>query len=254
VQPQSDTPARPARPAGRGLLIAAGAAGLVLLVGATAGAVVLLGSPSSSASDEAAVRAVPSPSALPATASATPSATPGDSPDPTPSSTVTGKVKSGGIHTGDLRYFLLRPPADAEVYGDEDGTELTRSEVANDVASVKSALGTYGFRTGVSRTYLTADGGTQITAKLARFSSPANATAYYSRLYFGGTRITLGGSHPAKAYRLSSSSAESTGSVIVVSHQGDVHITLSVTGAKTPGTGQLRRLLDQQYERLATGR
>jgi hypothetical protein len=244
---------RPARPAARGLLIAAGAAGLVLLVGATAGAVVVLGSSSSSA-DEAAVRAVSSPSAVPKTASATTGDSPTPTPTPTPSSTVKGKVKSGGIHTGDLRYFLLRPPADAEVYGDEDGTELTRSEVANDVASVKSALGTYGFKTGVSRTYLTADGDTQITAKLARFSSPANATAFYSRLYFGGTRITLGGSHPAKAYRLSSSSAESTGSVIVVSHQGDVHITLSVTGAKTPGAAQLRRLLDQQYERLATGR
>lgn len=224
----------------------------MLLIGATAGAVVVLGSSSSSSSGTAAVRAVSSPSAVPATASATPSDSP--TPAPTPSSTVRGKVKSGGIHTGDLRYFLLEPPADAEVYGDEDGTELTRSDVANDVASVKSALGTYGFKTGVSRTYLTADGDTQITAKLARFSSPANATAYYSRLYFGGTRITLGGSHPAKAYRLSSSSAESTGSVIVVSHQGDVHITLSVTGAKTPGAGQLRRLLDQQYERLATGR
>lgn len=227
----------------------------MLLVGATAGAVVILGSSSSSSSaDEAAVRAVSSPSAVPKRASATPSDSPAPASTPTPSSTVKGKVKSGGIHTGDLRYFLLRPPADAEVYGDEDGTELTRSEVANDVASVKSALGTYGFRTAVSRTYLTADGDTQITAKLARFSSPANATAFYSRLYFGGTRITLGGSHPAKAYRLSSSSAESTGSVIVVSHQGNVHITLSVTGAKTPGAAQLRRLLDQQYERLATGR
>lgn len=254
MQAQSDTPARPTR-AGRGLLIAAGAAGLVLLVGATAGAVVVLGSSAASSAASSAEQAAPvasSPSAEPTTAPPTPSASP--TPAPAPSSTVTGKVKSGGIHTGDLRYFLLEPPPEAEVYGDEDGTELTRAEVANDVASVKSALGTYGFKTGVSRTYLTADGDTQVTAKLARFAGPADATAFYGRLYFDGTRIALGGSHPAKAYRLSSSSAESTGSVIVVSHQGDVHITLSVTGAKTPGAGELRRLLDRQYQRLATGR
>ncbi|MFF7214455.1 hypothetical protein ACFZAU_28615 [Streptomyces sp. NPDC008238] len=159
-----------------------------------------------------------------------------------------------GRHSGDLRYFLLTPPADAEVYGDEQGTELSRSEVA-DSADVKRALAAGGFKAAAQRTYLTADGDYEVSAQLVRFASAGSATAYYDGFYYEGTRITLPSSGtPGKAYRLSSSSAESTGSVIVLSHQGDVHITLSVTGAKTPGKNLLARLLDQQYRRLKTGR
>jgi hypothetical protein len=234
-------------------LIAAAAVGLVLLVGATAGTVVVLGSASSDGTAAAAASGT-SPSASPTSAAPTTAAPTTAAPTPSPSSTVTGAVQSGGIHTGDLRYFLLTPPKDAEIYGDEDGSELSRSEVAGGSASVKRALTTYGFKAGATRTYLTADGDTEVTVDLARFSGPANAAAFYSRFYFSGTRITLGGSHPAKAYRLSSSSSGSTGSVVVVSHQGDVHLTISVTGAKTPDRAQLRALLDRQYRRLKTGR
>ncbi|WUD74047.1 hypothetical protein OG937_21300 [Streptomyces sp. NBC_00510] len=145
-----------------------------------------------------------------------------------------------GKHRGDLRYFLLVPPADAEVYGDEEGTDLSRSEVA-DSADVKQALATYGFKAAAQRTYLTGDGEYEVSAQLVRFASAGSATGYYNAFYYQGTRITLPSSgSPAKAYRLSSSSAESTGSVIVLSHQGDVHLTLSVTGAKTPGQGPAR--------------
>ncbi|MFE2427048.1 hypothetical protein ACFXJ5_09880 [Streptomyces sp. NPDC059373] len=238
-------PPPPPRGPRRTPLIAAAAVGLVLLVGATAGTVVVLGS---SSSDGTAAAAAPSASPSPVPTSAAPT------PSPSPSSTVTGAVRSGGIHTGDLRYFLLTPPKDAEIYGDEDGSELSRSEVAGGSASVKTALTTYGFKAGATRTYLTADGDTEVTVDLARFSGPADAAAFYSRFYFSGTRITLVGSHPAKAYRLSSSSAGSTGSVVVVSHQGDVHLTITVTGAKTPDRAQLRALLDRQYRRLKTGR
>lgn len=224
-------------------MIAAVVAGMLLVVGVTAGAVVALGSSSPGPTAAAAPRA--SVSTGPATAE--PSAEAPTTAAPTPSSTVTGAVKSGGTHTGDLRYFLLTPPEDAEIYGDEDGSELTRSQIADGSASVRSALATYGFKSGATRTYLTADGDTQVVADLVRFSAPAGATAFYSRFYFSGTGVTIGGSHPAKAYRHAKT-------VIVVSHQGDVHITLTVTGARVPGSAQLRRLVDRQYDRLETGR
>ncbi|MFF3948952.1 hypothetical protein ACFYYN_29580 [Streptomyces sp. NPDC001902] len=230
--------------------------GLVVLATLTAGAVVAFGSSSSSASaspggaepssrgPETADPATPSPTASPSRrATATPS----------PAGTLKGSVDDGK-HRGDLRYFLLVPPADAEVYGDEEGTELSRSEVA-DSADVKQALATYGFKAAAQRTYLTGDGEYEVSAQLVRFASAGSATGYYNAFYYQGTRLTLPASgSPAKAYRLSSSSAESTGSVIVLSHQGDVHVTLSVTGAKTPGKALLARLLDQQYRRLKTGR
>lgn len=228
--------------------------GLVVLATLTAGAVVAFGSSSSSAS----AFASPTPAAprgAGATASPSPTASPSRSAtaSPSPASTVKGSVRDGK-HSGDLRYFLLNPPKDAEIYGDEEGTDLSRSEVA-DSADVKRALATYGFRAAAYRTYLTGDGEYEVTVRLVRFASPGSAAAYYNAFFYRGTPITLPSSgRPAKAYRLSSSSAESTGSVITVSHEGDVHISISVTGAKTPRTGMLTRLLDQQYRRLKNGR
>ncbi|WP_431962144.1 hypothetical protein [Actinacidiphila sp. bgisy160] len=232
--------------------------GLVVLATLTAGAVVAFGSSSSPPSVSALPGGSPPSSPGPETtgpATPSPTASPSRSATaaPSPTRTLKGTVDDGR-HRGDLRYFLLTPPADAEVYGDEEGTQLSRSEVA-DSAEVKQALATYGFKAAAQRTYLTGDGEYEVSAQLVRFASAGSATAYYNAFYYQGTRITLPSSrNPAKAYRLSSSSAESTGSVIVLSHQGDVHITLSVTGAKTPGKDLLGRILDQQYRRLKTGR
>ncbi|MFE0629764.1 hypothetical protein ACFW3D_22720 [Streptomyces sp. NPDC058864] len=224
----------------------------------TAGAVVAFGSSSSSTSASGlpggAAPSSPGPGTTdPAPPSAEESPSPAATGAPSPSHTLKGTVDDGR-HRGDLRYFLLTPPADAEVYGDEEGTELSRSEVA-DSAEVKQALATHGFKAAAQRTYLTGDGEYEVSVQLVRFANAGSAAAYYGAFYYQGTRITLPSSgSPAKAYRLSSSSAESTGSVIVLSHQGDVHITLSVTGAKTPGKDLLARLLDKQYRRLKTGR
>ncbi len=230
--------------------------GLVVLATVTAGAVVAFGRSSSSS---AALPAAAAPSsrgpgtADPRPSSKTASPSPAATAAPSPTHTLKGTV-DGGRHSGDLRYFLLTPPAGAEVYGDEEGSELSRSEAA-DSAEMERALADHGFKAAAQRTYLTADGDYEVSVQLVRFADAGSATAYYSAFYYQEPRITLpASSSPAKAYRLSSSSAESTGSVIVLSHQGDVHITLSVTGAKTPGKDLLARLLDQQYRRLKTGR
>lgn len=51
-----------------------------------------------------------------------------------------------------------------------------------------------------------------------------------------------------------SGSAENSDAELAVSCQGDVQITLTVTGGQDPAGTRLRDLLDAQYQRLATSR
>lgn len=225
--------------------------GLVVLATLTAGAVVAIGSSSKSSAT-----ATPSRAAATTSASATPSpsADPTETAEPSasPSSTVTGSVHDGA-HSGDLRWFLLTPPEGAEIYGDEAGSAVTRDEIGVS-DDIKQALSRYGFKKGAQRTYLTADGDYEISVELLRFGSASGASGYYEAFYLNSPTLAIGSTHPAKAYRLSSGSAESTDAVVALSHQGDVHISITVTGEKLPGRDLLKRLLDQQYQRLATGR
>lgn len=233
----------------------AAAAGLLVLVGATAGAVVLLGSPST---DGRAGPAAPNTSASAKDAAPRTSATGGadQEPDgvPSPSGPV-GRV-SHGVHSGDLRYFLLTPPKGAETYGDENGTALNADDIAaggRDEAATTRVLKRYVYRSGAYRTYLTADGESEVTVRLARFSDAGNAAAYYNAFTYEGRRFTMTGGHPSRGYDLASGSDESTDALLAVSYQGDVHITITVTGGHTPDRTLLQSLLDQQYQRLAKG-
>ncbi|SCE19228.1 hypothetical protein GA0115240_142511 [Streptomyces sp. DvalAA-14] len=241
----------------RGRLIAA-AAGLVALVALTAGAVIAFG-PSPSGHADAAP-AVP-PTTAHTSAATAPSATGAPAPvtaAPTarPTARATGHVKNG-VHTGDLRYFLLAPPRAADVYGDAAGSALTVDDIAagaSDPSEARRDLKTYGFRNGVYRTYLTADGVSEVTVKLVRFAGPSQAAAFYAEHYYNGTKISLGEDFPARGYRLASGSAESTDTVLAISYQGDVDITLTVTGGKAPSRALLKSLLDAQHQRLMSGR
>lgn len=225
--------------------------GMLALIGVTAAVVVTLGS-SSGHADEAAPSS-PAP-AVSVTASGT------GSPTVTPSATATSTLKgqvSNGTHTGDLRFFLLTPPKDAEVYGDEAGSPLSADDLASgtkDEAAMKRALDSYGFRSGAYRTYLTAGGGAEVSVKLSRFADAASAAAYYNAHYYEGDKLTLTGDYPARAYHLKSGSEESTDSLLAISYQGDVHITITVTGGKTADPKLLQNLLDAEYQRLKTGR
>ncbi|MCZ4120867.1 hypothetical protein [Streptomyces sp. H39-S7] len=239
----------------RGAVIAVSVGiGMLALIGVTAGAVVALGSSSGHAEEAASASAAPTVAATGPSAGATTS--PSAAPSASGASTVKGQV-SQGAHTGDLRYFLLPPPKDAEVYGDEAGSALTAAEIAStasDEAEMKRALSEYGFKAGAFRTYLTAGGATEVTVKLSRFADSASAAGYYNAHYFEGTKLTLTGGYPARAYHLKSASAESTDSLLAISYQGDVHITVTVTGGKTADPKLLQTLLDAQYQRLKTGR
>ncbi|WP_329134865.1 hypothetical protein OG552_20115 [Streptomyces sp. NBC_01476] len=243
----------------RGRLFAT-VAGVAVLAAVAAGAV-LVSDPSSAAP----AASVPAPtraggSAAPApTATATPTAAPAATGTTAPAAAhAAGRVENG-VHTGDLRYFLAPPPAGADVYGDRAGSPLTADDIAvtaTDESAARAALTAYGFRDGAYRTYLTADGVREVTVKLIRFAGPGQAAAYDAQQRgegAQGTEIPLGADYPARAYHLASGSDESTDTVLVDSYQGDVHITLTVTGGRTPAGTQLRDLLDAQYQRLRTG-
>lgn len=228
---------------------------MLALVGVTAGVVVALGS-SSGHADEAAPSSPAPTASVPGSPSADPSAAATPVPSGTSTSTVKGQV-SQGTHTGDLRFFLLAPPKDAEVYGDEAGSPLSAADLASgaeDEAAMKRSLADHGFKSGAYRTYLTAGGGAEVSVKLSRFADPAAAAAYYEAHYYEGDKLTLTGGYPARAYHLKSGSEESTDSLLAISYQGDVHITITVTGGRIADPKLLQNLLDAEYQRLKTGR
>lgn len=245
----------------RGSFVATGV-GLTALVALTAGLVIAFGPSHSGPADTTAApgtsHSARTVAGAPAGATPSPAGTAAE-PAPTgaaPAGRLTGHV-SKGVHSGDLRFFLLTPPGDADVYGDPAGEALSADDISSaavDPAEARAALKTYGFRGGAYRTYLTADGVCEVTVKLARFGAPDQAAAYYEQGHFQGARIALAGAYPARAYRLTSASAESSDAVAAVSYQGDVQITLTVSSARTLSGGTLQRLLDAQYERLTTGR
>ncbi|SEG88740.1 hypothetical protein SAMN05216223_119131 [Actinacidiphila yanglinensis] len=230
--------------------------GLVALAALAAGAVIAFGSPSGGADAAATPSATaPAPRSDAPTATAEPSG-PGSAASPSPAAGKAAGRVAHGVHTGDLRYFLIPPPEQADVYGDPAGSADTAADVAAgsaDESQAQRALTTYGFRSAASRTYLTADGVSEVTVELVRLHGPSQAAAYYSASSYQATTLPLQGSYPARGYDLSSGSAESSDTLLAISYQGDVQITVSVTGGRTPSHTLLQHLLDAQYQRLKTG-
>lgn len=239
----------------RGRLLSA-AAGPVALVAVAVGAVAACGGSSPGAPDASATASRTGTSAG-SEASPAPSDEAAEaSPSAGADRHVTGQVKHG-VHSGDLRFFLVPAPAEADVSGEPAGSPLSADDIAAqspDQAAAKRSLTAYGFRAGAYRTYLTADGVSEVTVRLVRFAGPDQAAGYYSAQSYQGATIALDGSFPARAYNMASGSAESTDTLLATSYQGDVHITITVTGGRTPSSALLEHLLDAQYQRLSTGR
>lgn len=244
-------PGKRARRRGR---TAAFVAGLVALTAITAGAVVAIGSSDSPSNPPSGARDKPA-----AGASGSAPAEPGGTsttapPETTPSSTFTGTV-DGGIHEGDLRHFLLPVPNGAETYGDEAGDVLTFDDVAVGYEDrARTSLRAHGFRDAVHRAYRTADGNWEVDVELVQLGSPSAARAFAEEYAYEGPRVAIPGDSRARASRLDSAAAESSDAFIAVSYEGDVHITVTLTGATRATPDRMAELLDRQYTRLRTGR
>ena len=174
----------------------------------------------------------------------------------TPKSTLTGKV-SGGAHTGDLRFFLSPMPEGAEVYGEADGTALSLTQVAGDFSNsreTKQVMRDYGFRAAAYRTYRTEDGKAEVTTRLIRFGSADKARWFAEGMSMNGTAFTVPGVAGARGFLIKPEYKGGTGSLIGLSHQGDVEVEISVDVKGNPHKAMLTELMKQQHKRLRTGR
>jgi hypothetical protein len=194
-----------------------------------------------------------------ATTKGTPSRTAGTTAPATAAATpVTGHVNKG-VHTGDLRSFLLPVPDDATVQGDPGGSPLALADAkdivdSRDAAAARTELTTYGFQAADYRIYRSEDGRTTVTVKLTRFRTPALAAAYdeqHRYSYTGITPMPLAEPFPARAYRTVPGSAYHQ--MLATSHQGDVQFLVEIDTAPTPSPALLTALVKAQYHRLATG-
>ncbi|WP_055588716.1 hypothetical protein [Peterkaempfera griseoplana] len=246
----------------RAVAVALATAGLLAVTAASAAVTVAVGRPPQHTT---AAQAAPAPSATVsapagASASATPtapaSAPPSPSASPTPRSTVTGRV-SGDAHTGDLRFFLLPVPGDAEVYGQADGTKLSLTAVAEgfgNAAQTKGILRDYGFRSAAYRVYRTADGSAEVSTRLIRFGSANKASWFVQGMSLHGTAFSVPGLPGARGFVVKPKQEGETGTLIGLFHQGDVEVEITVQVKGTPDKSVLTGLLKRQQKRLRTGR
>lgn len=236
--------------AGGGLLAVATASALVTIAvgggfgGGTKAVAAATEAPSASPS------ATPSAAPSPTTASPTPAA-----PSPTP--TVKGSV-DGSSHSGDLRYFLLPVPDDAQAEGDINGTTMSLGDIANlmgNPSTSKSILNSYGFTHAAYRTYRTNDGTLTVTARLIQFDGPGHASDWVTGLSFSsGSDFTPDGVSNAKAVAHDPSSPEGVGLLEGISHVGDVEYEIDVEGTGKLDHSLLAPLMKREEQRLGTGR
>lgn len=252
--------AAPRRGYHRGLVGAAIVASYVVLAAATAGAVVAvaspgavdiaaLASPSASASGSLSSSLSPSPSPSPASSSPSPSAS------PSPVSTVTGSV-SNGVHSGDLRYFLLPAPGGAStVQGDPDGTDESLSDVVTawgGGSQVKTVLQQLGFKRGATRTYQDSSLGANVVIELLQFDSGGDASQWAQ---------SWGAPSDAKSFSIPGESSAvawaggSSGAFYVrgIYSEGDTAYQVTVYSDQTVQHGSLIGLMGSEHDRLAHG-
>jgi hypothetical protein len=254
--PASGTAAR--RPYNRGLVFTAiGACYAVLAVG-TAAAVVAAASPApinyaALAAPRGATTASASASAS-ASSRASASAAASPSPTPSPRSTVVGSVHDG-IHSGDLRFFLLPPPdGPSSVQGDPDGTKESLGTVSSEYGSgAESILQGLRFKAGATITFQDSAIGANVTIELLQFGSSGDASQWRSgfELTSGGfTSFSVPGEPGASAW---SSKSDDNYTYIGTYDEGDTFFEVSIYGTQSVSHSAMGDLIKQQHARLADG-
>jgi len=258
-------PSVPAKRRSRALIVTAIGASYLVLAAGTAAAVVAIASPApvdvaaalASASAGTGVSGAGAVSASAhASASASPSASPSPSPSPSPKSTVIGSVKDG-IHSGDLRYFLLPPPdGPSSVQGDPDGNKESQSDVVKEYggsSDVKSALSQLGFKGGAQRTYQDSTMGANVSIELLQFDSSGDADNWMQGFQLNGsgwTSFSIPGESGATARE---KNADNLDSLIGVYAEGDTFYQITVYGTQTLPHSDLANLMTAEHGRLAHG-
>jgi hypothetical protein len=247
----------------RGLIITAIGASYLVLAAGTAAAVVAIASPAPvdvaallSAGASSATASAASTASGSAKASPSASASPSPSPSPSPKSTVVGSVKDG-VHSGDLRYFLLPPPdGSSSVQGDPDGNTETLSDVVKEYggsSDVKSFLSQMGFKGGAQRTYQDSTLGANVSIELLQFGSSDDANNWLQGFQLnssGWTSFSVPGEGGASARE---KNADGLDNLLGVYAEGDTFYEITVYGTQTLPHSDLTDLMTAEHGRLAHG-
>jgi len=200
------------------------------------------------ASGTAKAKASASPTAAATSASPTPT--------PTPSSTVTGSV-SDGIHSGDLRYFLLPPPqGPSSVQGDPDGTTETIDDVLatyDDASTARSNLEQLDFKTACTRTYQDSTMGANVTIQLMQFGSSDESEQWLSEFSFSGggyQSIPVSGESGAEGW---SYADDGNYELVGAYREGDTFYQVTIYGAQVIPAQDLGQVISAEHDRLANG-
>lgn len=177
---------------------------------------------------------------------------------PTPSSTVTGKVASG-VHSGDLRFFLLPVPSDGSAVGTPDGDTLTAATVAasySNSSQVLTILQELGFKAGASRRYQTGDAKYHVNVRLLQFSSAENARAFASgdKPQTNAVAFSIPGYPDEKAYDIPLDASLGEARLRAVGFRGDVFFEVNVYGEPPVDHQVLIDRARKEIARLDSGR
>jgi hypothetical protein len=206
--------------------------------------------PGSSASASQGPSAGPTPTPPPA-----PSPTPTPTVAPRPSSTLQGSV-SGGKHSGDLRYFLLPVPDDADPYGSPDGAMMSMDDLQarySKSVDLKGILDSWGFKDAATRTYRTRDGKTEVRTDLRRFGRTDRAQGFADNTSFDRSSFGIDGVPNAKGYVFKPEQQAYTGELVGIGVVGDVVYEVTVEVQGDPDKALLFDAMKRARDHLADG-
>ena len=256
---------RPSRAAGSVLATLA----VLALTAASAAVTVAVGKPDERPSAAAAPLPAASSAASSAPASASAAARPGaaaspsplltlappPAPGPRPATTLHGSV-DGGTHGGDLRYFFVPVPEDAEPYGSADGFKLTDEELVAEYGQkdIIAVLNSYGFKQSVERMYRTADGRADVRIRLVHFSSASNAAEFVTNAnYKADESFDVAGVAGARGFLFKAEQKAFTGELVAIASKGDVEIEIEIEAKGDLDKGLLADVMKRQSDRLSSG-
>lgn len=169
---------------------------------------------------------------------------------------MVGSVKNG-VHSGDLRYFLLPPPdGPSSVQGDPDGTTESLSDVVTEYggsSDVKLFLNQAGFKSAANRTYQDSSLGANVSIELIQFGSSDGADNWLQGFQLNGsgwTSFSVSGESGATAREKNSDGLDE---LIGVYAEGDTFYQIRIFGTQTVPHSDLSNLMNAEHGRLSHG-
>lgn len=170
---------------------------------------------------------------------------------------MTGKV-SNGVHSGDLRYFLLPVPSDASVVGPPEGSTLSAAQVASvyrDGSVVLNDLKELGFKGGASRNYQTGDAKYHVDVQLLHFGSSSAARTWVvgDQTMPGWKKFAIAGHPEIKADEVPIKGVSGEAGLRAIGYRGDVVYVVAVIGEPPVDHEVLIDRVRKQIARLDAG-